>query len=45
MGVGRTPVGFKKIERIQFASTGWGVTPNPDLVLHLEDIRPVNVSQ
>ena len=45
MAVGRKPIGFRKIERIYFASTGWNVTPNPDLVIQVEDLRPVNVSQ
>jgi hypothetical protein len=41
----RTPLGFGCIERIYFAATGWNLTPNPDLVIHLADLKPIQVVQ
>jgi hypothetical protein len=41
----RSPLGFGRIERIFCAATGWDMTFNPDLVIHNEDLKPVNVSQ
>lgn len=40
----RKPLGFDKISKIYFTATGWGNAPNPDLVIHLEELKPVNVS-
>lgn len=45
MKTGRSPIGFRRIERAYFAATGWNLTPNPNVVLHFEDLRPVNISQ
>lgn len=45
LAVSRKPLGWNKIGRIYFASKGYSVTPNPDVVLHLENLKPVNLSQ
>lgn len=43
--VSRKPVSFACIERITIAATGWNMTFNPNLVLHLTDLKPIKVVQ
>ncbi len=45
LSVSRKPLGWNKISRIYLASKGYGLTYHPDLVLHLENLKPVNLSQ
>ncbi|MBI4976201.1 MAG: heparinase II/III family protein [Spirochaetes bacterium] len=41
MGKSREPAGFQKIDKISLNASGWGITPNPDTVLYIDDIRLV----
>jgi len=43
--VSRKPVGYACIERIHFAATGWNLTFNPDLVINVADLKPIQVVQ
>ena len=45
MKVSRKPVSLACVERITFAATGWNLTFNPNLVLHLTDLKPIKVVQ
>ena len=41
----RKPLGWNKLGRIYLASKGYNLTYHPDVVLHLENLKPVNLSQ
>lgn len=38
LGKSRNPIGWNKIDMITFNFKGWGMTPNPDAVYHIDDI-------
>ncbi len=35
----RCPVGWHKIDSLEFSASGWGNTPNPQAVLYIDDVR------
>jgi len=39
----RTPLGWGSIDRVAFNASGWNNTPDPTLVLHLDDLRADSV--
>ena len=41
LGASRQPVGWQKIDRVYFTASGWGNTPNPRVVVNLDDFRTV----
>ena len=39
LGRSRLPVGFGKIGGMMFSAEGWGLSPNPEAVLHIANMR------
>jgi len=35
----RKPIGWQRINYIRFSASGWGHTPDPKLILHLDDLK------
>ena len=35
----RSPIGLHHIDAVRFYAHGWGMTPDPDVVIHLDDLR------
>ena len=42
IGPARNPLGYDKLEGVQFISQGWGFTPDPRAVIHFGDISFVD---
>ena len=42
IGPARNPLGYDKLEGVQFISQGWGFTPDPRVVIHFGDISFVD---
>lgn len=39
MGVNRNPVGWQKIDRMEFTATGWDQKTNPEAVVYVDDVQ------
>jgi len=45
MGIARDPVGWHKIDGATFTASGWGNSPNPEAVLHLDGFKVIRMPE
>ena len=45
LGQARQPIGWHKIDRITFTASGWGNTPNPEAVVHFDDLKLLKLAR
>ena len=45
MGRAREPVGWHKVDYVQFTASGWGCTPHPDAVLRLDGLKLTKIRE
>ncbi|MGC4123246.1 MAG: heparinase II/III family protein [Myxococcales bacterium] len=39
----RHPLGWQQIDNVRFLAAGWGLTPDPTLVVHVDDVRALHI--